>query len=72
MNVVEPLVANHMVGGVIFLSGDPGQFKEDIRRLGDMSVGYPLLMSMDAEPSLFNRRLPGDSSNACHQRTKDH
>ncbi|NQV51767.1 MAG: glycoside hydrolase family 3 protein [Flavobacteriales bacterium] len=59
MNVVEPLVANHKVGGVIFLSGDPGQFMEDIRMLGDMSVGYPLLMSMDAEPSLFNRRLPG-------------
>lgn len=59
MTVVEPLVQQRLVGGVIFLSGDPAEFKQHIRALGDLSIGYPLLMSMDAEPSLFNRRLPG-------------
>lgn len=56
---VEPLIKERKVGGIIFLSGDPEQFKEDIRSIQAMSEGFPLLMSMDAEPSLFNRRMPG-------------
>lgn len=56
---VEPLIKERKVGGIIFLSGDPEQFKEDIASIQSMSDGFPLLMSMDAEPSLFNRRMPG-------------
>ncbi len=56
---VEPLIKERKVGGIIFLSGDPEQFKEDIASIQAMSNGFPLLMSMDAEPSLFNRRMPG-------------
>lgn len=56
---VEPLIKARQVGGIIFLSGDPQQFKLDIDNIQNMSKGFPLLMSMDAEPSLFNRRMPG-------------
>jgi beta-N-acetylhexosaminidase len=56
---VEPLIKEQKVGGIIFLSGDPEQFKKDIASIQEMSMGFPLLMSMDAEPSLFNRRMPG-------------
>lgn len=56
---VKPLIEQRKVGGVIFLSGDPMAFKNQISEINDMSVGWPLLFSMDAEPSLFNRRLPG-------------
>lgn len=56
---VEPLIKANQVGGIIFLSGDPEQFKSDIESIQAMSAGFPLLMSMDAEPSLFNRRMPG-------------
>jgi beta-N-acetylhexosaminidase len=56
---VEPLIKEQKVGGVIFLSGDPEQFKKDIESIRALNPGFPLLMSMDAEPSLFNRRMPG-------------
>lgn len=56
---VKPLIERNQVGGVIFLSGDPAAFKSQIAELQEMSKGLPLLMSMDAEPSLFNRRMPG-------------
>lgn len=56
---VEPLIKAHQIGGIIFLSGDPQQFKKDIASIQQLSAGFPLLMSMDAEPSLFNRRMPG-------------
>ena len=56
---VEPLIKENKVGGIIFLSGDPEQFKTDIESIQNLSSGFPLLMSMDAEPSLFNRRMPG-------------
>lgn len=56
---VWPLVKNRQVGGVIFLSGDPTDFTNQINALNTESKDFPLLMSMDAEPSLINRRLPG-------------
>ena len=56
---VEPLIKTRQIGGIIFLSGDPQQFKSDIEGINQLSEGWPLLMSMDAEPSLFNRRMPG-------------
>ncbi|MEX2596312.1 MAG: glycoside hydrolase family 3 N-terminal domain-containing protein [Salibacteraceae bacterium] len=56
---VKPLIERHKVGGIIFLSGDPEEFKRQIFSINEASLGFPLLMSMDAEPSLFNRRMPG-------------
>lgn len=56
---VEPLIKSRSIGGVIFLSGDPAQFKKDIQGINELSAAWPLIMSMDAEPSLFNRRMPG-------------
>ena len=35
------------------------ELKKQITELQALSYGHPLLMSMDAEPSLFNRRMPG-------------
>jgi beta-N-acetylhexosaminidase len=58
MEDVRPLVEQSKVGGIIFLSGDPEEFKKEIEGLQSLSK-FPLLMSMDAEPSLFNRRMPG-------------
>jgi len=56
---VEPLIVSHSIGGIIFLSGDPEEFKKNIASIKELSGNFPLLMSMDAEPSLFNRRMPG-------------
>ncbi|GAB5538876.1 MAG: hypothetical protein Salg2KO_09790 [Salibacteraceae bacterium] len=56
---VEPLIRNRKIGGIIFLSGDPNEFKDQIEQINKRSENWPLLMSMDAEPSLFNRRMPG-------------
>ena len=56
---VEPLIVSRSIGGIIFLSGDLAQFKSDIKSINELSTGWPLIMSMDAEPSLFNRRMPG-------------
>lgn len=56
---VYPLIEQRKTGGIIFLSGDPAQFKRDIAAINEASKGWPLLMSMDAEPSLLNRRMPG-------------
>lgn len=58
-DVVMPLVDERAVGGVIFLSGDPAEFKQTIAELNSPARRWPLMMSIDAEPSLFNRRLPG-------------
>lgn len=55
---VKNLVKKGYVGGVIFLSGDPVAFKKDIASLNSLSKN-PLIYSIDAEPSLFNRRLTG-------------
>lgn len=56
---VEPLIQQRKIGGIIFLSGDPQLFKDQISQINQMAMNWPLLMSMDAEPSLFNRRMPG-------------
>lgn len=56
---VKPLVKNKQIGGIIFLSGDPKEFELKIKEINGVHDNWPLLMSMDAEPSLFNRRMPG-------------
>lgn len=56
---VEPLIAQKKIGGIIFLSGDPEEFKSQIEGINGMHLDWPMLMSMDAEPSLLNRRMPG-------------
>jgi beta-N-acetylhexosaminidase len=56
---VIPLVKNKKIGGIIFLSGNPDAFQKRIDSLQKMDDTWPLLMSMDAEPSLFNGRMPG-------------
>jgi beta-N-acetylhexosaminidase len=56
---VKPLISNKQIGGVIFLSGDPNDFKTQIDEINKLHDNWPMLMSMDAEPSLLNRRMPG-------------
>ncbi|MEZ4720328.1 MAG: glycoside hydrolase family 3 N-terminal domain-containing protein [Flavobacteriales bacterium] len=56
---VEPLIKERRIGGIIFLSGDPNSFHDQIEAINAMSKDWPLIMSMDAEPSLLNRRMPG-------------
>ncbi|HAW21437.1 MAG TPA: hypothetical protein DCX14_14740 [Flavobacteriales bacterium] len=56
---VKPLIQNKQIGGVIFLSGDPNDFKTQIDEINKLHDNWPMLMSMDAEPSLLNRRMPG-------------
>ena len=56
---VEPLIMQKKIGGIIFLSGDPEEFKAQIDGIIGMHTDWPMLMSMDAEPSLLNRRMPG-------------
>ncbi|GAB4374865.1 MAG: hypothetical protein Kow0075_00870 [Salibacteraceae bacterium] len=56
---VQELVSEKTVGGVLFLSGSPQVFKTQIEHLQSIHQNWPLLMSIDAEPSLLNRRLQG-------------
>lgn len=56
---VKPLIEKKKIGGVIFLSGDPSDFKSQISDINKIHDNWPMLMSMDAEPSLLNRRMPG-------------
>lgn len=59
LEAVTPLIEQRRIGGVIFLSGNPEEFKLRIEELQQLAPNWPLLMSMDAEPSLLNRRMPG-------------
>lgn len=54
---VKTMISNKQAGGVIFLSGDPEEFKKQINELNKISGKLPLIFSIDAEPSLFNSRL---------------
>jgi beta-N-acetylhexosaminidase len=56
---VDPLIKKKQIGGIIFLSGDTKIFENKIDSINAMHTDWPMLMSMDAEPSLFNRRMPG-------------
>ena len=56
---VKTLIQEKQIGGVIFLSGDPQDFEARINEINGLHTNWPMLMSMDAEPSLFNRRMPG-------------
>jgi len=59
---VERLIKNKMVGGVIFMKGGKETHKNranKFNRLASESQSVPLLFSMDAEPSLLNRRIIG-------------
>lgn len=56
---VKPLIEKRQIGGVIFLSGDPEDFKNQITEINGIHQNWPMIMSMDAEPSLLNRRMPG-------------
>jgi beta-N-acetylhexosaminidase len=56
---VRPLLEQRRVGGIIFLSGETEAFKSQIQEINQLSSEWPLIMSMDAEPSLFNRRIAG-------------
>lgn len=56
---VKPLIEEKKIGGVIFLSGNPEDFKSQIDEINAIHSDWPMVMSMDAEPSLFNRRMPG-------------
>lgn len=58
-STVKPLIEKKQIGGVIFLSGDPESFKSQITEINGMHKDWPMIMSMDAEPSLLNRRMPG-------------
>jgi beta-N-acetylhexosaminidase len=58
-SAVKPLIEKKQIGGVIFLSGDPEDFRSQINEIDDMHKDWPMIMSMDAEPSLLNRRMPG-------------
>lgn len=60
--VVKELVENNQIGGVVFLKGSKKSHKQLVGQLNQISLqnrAIPLLLSMDAEPSLFNGRIKG-------------
>lgn len=61
---VRNLVKANTVGGVIFLKGQKDDHKAFIKELNTIQGDkIPLLYSIDAEPSLYNRRVIGTSLN---------
>ncbi len=61
-SVVLKLARENKIGGIVFLKGSKGDHKRMIDSLNAISNDQqqvPLLFSIDAEPSLFNGRLPG-------------
>jgi len=59
-STVRSLVKNQHVGGVIFLKGSVESNTAFINELNDKSTS-PLWYAIDAEPSLFNKRVKGAS-----------
>ena len=60
--VVQKLVENNQIGGVVYLKGTEESHKKLIDNLNSISKknkSLPLINSMDAEPSLFNGRVMG-------------
>lgn len=63
-HVVLKLAKENKIGGVVFLKGTKENHKRMIDSLNSISSSqgqFPLLYSIDAEPSLFNGRLEGTS-----------
>ena len=59
---VRNLVQSNSVGGVIFLKGNKEDHKAFIQELNQLQEErIPLLYSIDAEPSLYNKRVIGTS-----------
>lgn len=59
-NTIRKLVKQHAVGGVIFLKGQKAENAAFIQELNQLQGDKtPLLYSIDAEPSLYNKRVLG-------------
>jgi len=59
---LKKLISDHLIGGAVFLKGKKQQHKKDIKTLNAIAKKkkmLPLLFSMDAEPSLFAKRIKG-------------
>ena len=60
--VVDKLILNQAVGGVLMLSGEKDHIISLVHRFDSLSMNYgnvPLIYSSDAEPSLINRKIKG-------------
>lgn len=61
-SVVEKLIKNKAIGGILLLGGEKGDLIALGRRfdsLGVASGALPFIYSSDAEPSLLNRKISG-------------
>ncbi len=61
---VVDLVARGKVGGVLFLKGSKSgntALTDSLQKIAKANGNLPLLFSIDAEPSLYNRRVTGSS-----------
>lgn len=59
-SVVEALVKQQLVGGVLLLNGTTESFKNYVQQYDSLmraQAGVPLIYSADAEPSLINRKI---------------
>jgi beta-N-acetylhexosaminidase len=57
--VINQLVKEQKLGGVLLLGGNTTDFKQLVASLNKQNTGLPLLYSADAEPSLINRKIAG-------------
>lgn len=60
--VVQKLVENNQIGGVVYLKGTEESHKtliDNLNAITKKNKSLPLINSMDAEPSLFNGRIMG-------------
>jgi len=55
--IVETLIKNKEIGGVIYLRGTKKEHIRRTKKLKNLNHSIPILFSMDAEPSLINKRI---------------
>ncbi len=58
-SVIEQLIQEQYIGGIILLNGSKQGFKEMRQQYDLLNKGIPLIFSADAEPTLINRKITG-------------
>ena len=57
--VIDKLIKDQMIGGVILLNGNKQGFIGKTKRFNALNKGVPLVYSADAEPTLIGRKIEG-------------
>ncbi len=59
--IINSMLTRNQLGGILMLSGNKNEFKQQIIEFNQTNYGIPILYSADAEPSLINQKIRGTS-----------